>query len=81
MVAIRKANQPDSTVWFDREEKVGVLIQFQFKRALHFVNGLTVDTLNWTEDTTAKTVDDWITNKRTLYKKEKEHANAPYPEK
>lgn len=70
MVAKNSGKTPkDHTVTFDA--KCGVFIQNSFHRALFFVDGITIDTLEYDEETKASVIAKWVEEKRTLYIKEK----------
>lgn len=70
MVAKTSAKAPkDHTISFD--SKSGVFIQGSFHRALFFVDGITIDILDYDEETTASDISKWVEEKRILFNKEK----------
>jgi hypothetical protein len=70
MMAIRKAKEADSNIYFDVEKKIGVLLQPRLNQAIFFVNGEQKDRLDGLRHMKASEVDAWIKSKRNLYIKE-----------
>lgn len=71
MVKTSAKKVKEGTVFFDDDRKSGVFIQAQFKRCLFFVDGITLDILDYDSETVASILDKWISEKRKLYEKEK----------
>lgn len=68
MVGKRKKGEQDSTVWFSKEDKSGVLIQHSLNRCIYFVKNIRVDTLDFSKETPASEIDKWVDAKRKDHK-------------
>ena len=65
----KTSGKSDHTISFD--SKSGVFIQGSFHRALFFVDGITIDILDYDEETKASEIAKWVEEKRILFNKEK----------
>jgi hypothetical protein len=64
---ILKSNSKDSNRFFSEDHKSGILIQPKLHRAIYYVQNLTVDDLDFQDDTTISEVEDWIDAKKRHY--------------
>jgi len=58
----------DITRYFDNTQRNGVLIQYKFKRAIYFVNNISIDEFPFDEDTTIDDLETWIKSKKKHFK-------------
>ena len=58
----------DITRYFDNTQKNGVLIQYKLKRAIYFVNNISIDEFNFDEETTINEIENWIKAKKNHFK-------------
>lgn len=64
---ILKGNSKDSNRFFSEDHKSGILIQPKLHRAIYYVDNLTVDTLDFQENTTMSEVEAWEMAKQRHY--------------